>query len=423
MKYVSTFLVISLLMTGCLKQTARDSNREMDISTLKKTLTGAMKPLDYGLLDFEKMQFFKSGKSQIFRIGYIDEDMGEHFVLAELDATGKLVHGRRVQLTADIRQTGIEGRVILTDLQNNLVLESAISQGYVTALRDNHPGARTSASASMPVLVTALLVPTGQSIILVDIWILIGSGSGGANLRTYGKLQPDGDPYGGGNSGFSTPIYVEPEYIYDLPGIGIDRFFKCFDNVPSAGASYTITLCADLPSNNNPGASIDGKKVSAGHTFLIVNKTNGTSSVTQSFGFYPASEPSMTNPLSALPSELKDNGAQEINASISMSLTEEQFNKVRQTAISSATRQYALVDYNCSNYAIDVFNAVRTNPIQINPLNIALGHPVPVTINKSPQGLFLKLQSMKLNNDPEASKIKIDQTSNYKSPISKGECN
>jgi hypothetical protein len=90
-----------------------------------------------------------------------------------------------------------------------------------------------------------------------------------------------------------------------------------------------------------------------------------------------------------------------------------------------------LADYNCTNYALDIFNSVRATPINIASYKILLpgdtnpwgpSDPISVTIEKSPQELFAKLQEMKTSST-EAAKIKIDQTHNYRSPISKGECN
>jgi hypothetical protein len=261
---------------------------------------------------------------------------------------------------------------------------------------------------------------------------LDGTGGGGGGY---------GGGYGGSGDGsldYDVPVIVddlvkiEAEYIYNLPGVDLSKMFKCFDNVPSIGATYSIRLCSDIPSNSNPNASANFSAASGGHTFLTITKTNGSTSVTQSFGFYPSSQPSWIDPFSPVTSTLKDNGAQEINASLEMNLTETQFNTVKQNAISWSTRNYELTDYNCSNYAVDIFNSVRTTPIIIPGYQIVLpgntnpwapNNPITVTINKSPQMLFSKLQEMKNNNDPESSKIVIDQSHNYTAPISKGECN
>ncbi|MGN6402708.1 MAG: hypothetical protein ACTHMD_19780, partial [Flavisolibacter sp.] len=125
------------------------------------------------------------------------------------------------------------------------------------------------------------------------------------------------------------------------------------------------------------------------------------------------------------------NGSQEINASIEMTISESQFNTIKQNAINWSKRNYALGDYNCTNYAMDIFNSVRGIPISVDPYKVILpgdtnpwapSDPITITIEKSPQKLFAKLQEMKTTS-AESSRIAIQQDHNYRSPISKGECN
>ena len=145
--------------------------------------------------------------------------------------------------------------------------------------------------------------------------------------------------------------------------------------------------------------------------------------------------PSFLDPFGSIASTLKDNGVQEINASIEMNIDENQFNKVKQNAIAFSSRKYELADYNCTDYALDIFNSVRTNPIKVPPYKVILpgstgamtfnpaADPLAVFIEKSPQMLFSTLRQMKNSYHAEATRILIDQSHNYRSPVSKGECN
>ena len=226
-------------------------------------------------------------------------------------------------------------------------------------------------------------------------------------------------------------IEVEIDYQIDAPFISAAKIFNCFDAVPNVGATYSITLCADVPVNAYPTMAINSGS-SAGHAFLVVTKQNGNQSITQAFGFYPAQTPSIFNAFSPVAGGIKDNGGQEINASIQMSMTATQFGIIKQKAIGWSTEKYSLAAYNCSDYAINIFNAVSPKPLEIAPLTMAApgntnayspATPITIEINNSPQMLFARLQQIKKEGGPEASRISINQSHNYRSPISKGECN
>ena len=161
------------------------------------------------------------------------------------------------------------------------------------------------------------------------------------------------------------------------------------------GASFTVQLCVDVPINGNPAASSNVVGVSAGHSFLIVTKSGGGVSITQAFGYYPAKKLSVWDPFSALPSVIKNNGGQEINGMLTMSLSVEQFNNLRSAAINLSTKPYILDVSNCTDYALGVFNSVRTLPIELPPyivqqpgVIVSGGQVSPgftVTIQNSPQ--------------------------------------
>jgi hypothetical protein len=465
------FILISLtlvLIVSCKKEI---NNTKNDFSgyleNVKAALKDSLSANDYASLDFNRTVLTKvdSVRLYLLRIPLKVKDVKNDFVIVKTKVDGKVERGKIVHMEGadtafgNIGIKSFYGSITISSLSGNIRMQSAINNGYILAF---HPqmNLRTTLEAPVyPVYPGAIVLPevivysyinTSSGISVSDWWLLqslfYDYSFGGGTSGYYSSL--DGTSGGGGGGGYGgsgdgsldygVPVggddiaEIEAEYIYNLPGLDLNKVFKCFDNVPSTGAIYSIRLCSDIPSNSNPNASANFSAASGGHTFLTITKTNGGTSVTQSFGFYPSSSPSWIDPFAPVTSSIKDNGAQEINASLEMDLTETQFNAVKQNAISWSTRNYELAEYNCSNYAVDIFNSVRTNPLIIPGYQIVLpgntnpwapNNPITVTINKSPQMLFSKLQEMKNNNDPESSKIVIDQSHNYTAPISKGECN
>lgn len=414
---------------------------------------------------WEKEQLVQSNQ---LRIPLKGKPLQNEFVLLQTDDKGIISRGRMVSLyrisSDNEKHYNYHGNVTIRSLKGETLIQSTIKEGYITAFHERNSSASRQLllkAPELPEVIVIAYVNRDNGISMSD-WMLLQSffssgvgGTSGGSTGYYGSLSgnsgggtPGGGSYGGGGGSYPSgggssggsvtqdpPMEFEEEYIYDLPGIDINKIFKCFDNVPSNGATYTIKLCADLPSNSNPGASANFSAISGGHTFLTVTKTNGSVSVTQSFGFYPESMPSLLDPFGLVASTLKDNGVQEINASIEMNINESQFNKVKQNAIAFSSRKYELADYNCTDYALDIFNSARMNPIKVPPYKVILpgsagamtfnpaAEPIAVFIEKSPQMLFSTLRQMKNSYHAEASRILIDQSHNYRSPVSKGECN
>jgi hypothetical protein len=471
MRHLTLITLTLLLIASCKKEI---NNNKPDLSgyvqNVKAALKDSLTSNDYAALDFNRAVLSKVDRVQLYllRIPLKGKEVKNDFVIVKTNVDGKIERGKIVHIEGadtafgNIRIKSFYGSIIISSLSGTIRMQSVINNGYILAFHPQTNLRTTTVSPvypSIPVLPEVIVysyIHTSSGISFSD-WYLLqslfyDSDFGGGGMGGY-YSSLDGTSGGGGGGGGYTGGYdgsgdgsldygltvtvddmveIEAEYIYNLTGVDLSKMFKCFDNVPSIGATYSIRLCSDIPSNSNPNASANFSAASGGHTFLTISKTNGSTSVTQSFGFYPSSQPSWIDPFSPVTSTLKDNGAQEINASLEMNLTETQFNTVKQNAISWSTRNYELTDYNCSNYAVDIFNSVRTTPIIIPGYQIVLpgntnpwapNNPVTVTINKSPQMLFSKLQEMKNNNDPESSKIVIDQSHNYMAPISKGECN
>jgi hypothetical protein len=257
-----------------------------------------------------------------------------------------------------------------------------------------------------------------------------GDVGGQSGVVSYLEAPLDGSEFGGGGGG--QILDMELDMSANSPAVDIKKLFKCFDNVPDfPGTTYSMKLCADIPFNSDPSVAWAPIGGNPGHAFLVITKTNGNNSVTQAFGFYPIDGKSNITSQSPVPSKIVDDKYHEINASISIpSLDPPAFNLIRANAENVfSQKQYDIIGFNCSNFAIDLFNLARpsNNQIQASPYyaNIIPGIIPPViwVINKSPQELFKELKRLKENNLPDATNIIIQQNHLYKAPQTNGECN
>lgn len=158
---------------------------------------------------------------------------------------------------------------------------------------------------------------------------------------------------------------VDFEFVENLSPIDITKYLKCFSNIPDEGSICSIEILVDIPVDNHPNRLFNYEQGSPGHTFLQITKTNGNQSVTQNIGFYPNATWKM---LLAEPvqSKIVDNGEHEFNASLKMNITSEQLNNTLNYITNLATHDYDIDDYNCTDFALEVFNQSRVgNPIEI----------------------------------------------------------
>jgi hypothetical protein len=259
-----------------------------------------------------------------------------------------------------------------------------------------------------------------------NLWQLLDNRN---NIPLYVSAGTDGTTSGTDNTNPEGIIEVEFDGEQNVKSVDIEKIFKCFDLVNSNGASYAIKLNVDLPVNNDPFASVFGDQKSAvGHVFISLTKSNGVESITQVLGFYPARMPSFLDPENSVPSSISDDGESEVNARILMNLNESQFNHVIATAKALSTNNYNLKTFNCTDFALTVYNSVRQQPITISAYNAVFPNPYNpnypniVSIQQTPQMLFSELKNMK-SNGFESDNILIDQSKSTRSMRSKGECN
>ena len=444
------FTLLIVTMISCQKEVKDDSSNDF-INELKVQLAAKMEVESYNKVDFHKVVLSQIGPVTLIRIPFLNESIAGHFVLLEMERGSRTaIAGGAIISLGRAASERIPTHFSKYSLDGLLIDQSTITDGYIDAY---HPLLRVESMQDpykeLPEVIVTANYSDAYNPVPPSEWyylsaLLHSGGGGNSDNGYYGMADP---PMGGGGGSYVPGGYTggpvlpaaeekmmefEKEYVYSEQQIDVAKYFNCFNNVPSTGATFTVTLCADVPSNSNPGASANYSAVSAGHTFLTVTKVSGGEKVSQSFGFYPKEFPGKTDTFSPLTSTMRDNGVREINASLEMKITEDQFRTIKEKAIELSSKKYELGDFNCTDYAMDVFNSVRPIPIKISPLTVYLpGAPNPyvpgsantIRIEKSPQMLFLALKDRKDNNDIEAARIKIDLSDKYKSPESNGACN
>lgn len=488
MKKLIITSLLTLMFFACKKTDVHQKTTNSYLHMVLAHLRDSVSIKEFSSLDTTQPYLTKSSQSGYWslRLPFAGKPIKEDFLLLRTDTIGHILSGRIVHLNnssnPNPQSPAIPQDVSLSALSGKTILKSTITNGFIDALHPQEASGRQLKDVDSRTI-TVLPAPDADwlpEVVVVGYGggapptpyisldaLLGGVGNGDLGVNAGGGQADPGTGSGGsgsgnGSSGTTAPpsdpapapyapvdptfpslshnlggptsqaYDLEPEYIFGLQVIDIRKYFNCFDQVPSAGATYSVQLCADLPINNNPNASMNFSGVNAGHTFLVVTKANSGVSITQAFGYYPQSKPSILNPFAPIPGVIKNNGTQEINGAISMSLTADQFNILKTNAITLSSKPYVLDASNCTDYALNVFNSVRATPIVLSPyiVNepgiIMSGAPASngftVTVTNSPQQLFQKLTQMKANN-AESSNIQLDLSHNFMSPASHGECN
>lgn len=188
-----------------------------------------------------------------------------------------------------------------------------------------------------------------------------------------------------------------PDISDNEPQVSLQSLFNCFNQIPNNGATYSVKLCADLPVNGFANAPFNLTGKSPGHTFLILTKTNGTQSISQSVGFYPIG--SGGNPLNPnATGGFKNNGFpnHEYNASINANnLTASNFSLIMNNLLAHENDTYNIYYNNCTTIALQAFNLILTPDLQIETFTVALPSSPPQNVYflQSPQKLYKAIGS------------------------------
>lgn len=481
MKKQILFLLNVLCMVSCRKLMDSPFQSVRFIENIKIQLDDSLNTSIKDSLDYSGVILtrYNNESSSFLRIPLKEISMERRFVLLRLGANGKVLEGRLVvidrdmpsiQQSADVNATVTDelsakdklgsqfnGHIEIQYLNGRKCLVSSIAFGYIEQLHrydeislksmediDVWPIRPIAYKVLPEIVITASSVGGGGY--SYASWyslgsMFYGSGSSGAGISYVGNGSgisgyyslsggSSSRPTDGNSKGYTTKDnYVREDKTilidFELPPdkvVDINSYLNCFGLLPDAGTSCSIELFTDIPVDEKPMAGFNPKTYSPGHTFIQITKEGNGQRVSQNIGFYPASQAKTLLTTAPQDGVFADNEGHEFNASIKMHITAEQLKVVIDQIKTQASHpKYDIDDYNCTDFALQIFNSVRgMNPLEIPKLDI------PETMNpfgsNTPQGVYLKLKEMKSANSNEAANITLPGVKGYVGN-SHGSCN
>lgn len=406
---MKTLLLIpfaALFLLSCNKNIDSGNLEEKYPSNIKASLKDSLNPTDYANLDFVRFVKTKNdNKSRFFKVPFIGKKLSEDFILLYTDTSGRILEGLIIQLRQnEVSNTSkylYNGTIQIHYLNRAIKFISEVKNGYIKDSTEHSLAARS------------LVVPMGKEVypdIIVD-WYYGGSSytnssgffgfnSGG---RSVGYSRMDGNRSDEDDNGSRTnnretdeedDMLVDFEFIEDLSPVDITKYLKCFANIPDQGSTCSIEIFTDIPVDENSNKLFSWRTQSPGHTFLQIKKTNGNLTAMQNIGFYPVEGWKTLLTTAPVEGKFVDNSEHEYNASFKMNLTPEELQKTLNNMVYlSRSVKYDIDEFNCTDFALNVFNTARiSNPLEIPKYDIPGGTAINGT--NTPQGLYKQFKSM-----------------------------
>ena len=432
MKSISICLLLMIGLIGCRKDLQDNPNGYLP--AVQSFLKDSMAVNDYAALDFSRAVRTGNGEEDLYllRIPFKGTTLARRFVLLQTSGSGVLISGRMVDLYREEPDAArpFNGHITIHTLGGSPLLEDRIDRGYIQWPRRHSflMGVQSLQPDPYQMLPVVIVVAsrTSENTFTYSDWISLYSFFNDGSYAGGGYYSPMNDAmvYGGGGSGDGSSsfsgdsgndghVYMDPTVWVDfegqdqLPAIDVEKYLKCFSAIPDEGALCTIEIFADIPVDSDPNKIVNIYSGSPGHTFIQLKKSNGSKSAIQNIGFYPKLgwKPAITN--APIDGKLVDNGEHEFNASFKMSLAPQNFNSVLSEIIYLANFiRYDIDNYNCTDFALDVFNKTRRERLDIPQIHIPGNYPA--TGTRTPQGLYSLLRQMKNGGHPESDNITIN---------------
>lgn len=433
------FLIFLIVFISSCQKSVQNLNKldseEVFFTTVREKIATAFIDEDLADLDYSRIVKSKLINGRYYvRIAYKGRSVSEMYLSIITNSELGIMEASVVEISGLKKPNILSARIsdIVFDVKRRNLFDKKIDfyrvkNGY--SLKINTWGLRSDSEEAPDTDVNQDFLPENYlpPVIVVG-YIHSDFGGGGGGFTFF--IGTPGIEGGGGSQVAQTydPVtgdvgnqLLEIEFPMPKPKADLKKLLSCFSGVSSYGnVSYSVKLCADLPVNSNSNAYFNSS-LSPGHSFLTLSKVNGDQQITQSVGFYPGDNGEVN--------QIKDNGLNEFNASITMNLNEAQFKVLLQQLELLSNRVYSLNDFNCTDFALQAFNSIRSNPIAVSEMEIYVGYPgvnssvVAAFSGTSPQSLFNKLNELKNAGGVESANILIDRTHNSKAPLGHGECN
>ncbi|MEO7488858.1 MAG: hypothetical protein ABIU77_17235 [Ferruginibacter sp.] len=435
------FILFSMLffLISCRKESLLPVGDFTRVPLLKGYLKDSMTINDFGRLNFNGVTITNYNNGlKIILVPFVDSVQIQKFVAIKITGLEEIDEAKIIEMTMDTltdesrgkKAWDYSGQLTITSLAGNNIFSSPIENGYIKRsysgqTANNHRAPMNLPTIDLPEVIVMSHIPTsgGQT---YSTWVNMSSmfsnfgGGGNYYQNTYQST-------GGGGGGGAVPPKAAVQIDFETgnldPAVDLAKFLKCFTGIIDAGSTCTIKILTDIPMDGDPFAFFDYKTGSPGHTFLQFNKTNGSQSVQQNIGFYPVLDWKSIFATTPQTGKFVDNQGHEFNASLSMNLSPDKFKEVlMHMQYLSQFVKYDLDEYNCTDFALDIFNYRRDgSPLTIQKFDISAG--LAPDGSNTPQGLYQKLESMGKNtSDPESKNITIPGVKGF-AGNSNGACN
>ena len=432
------FILISLtVLISCQKEINIQNESAAYLQNIEAALKDSINNDDYRVLDFSRavLTSIKDDEALVLRIPFKNKIIRNDFVLLQLEKNGaikrgKIIHldgGERLINTSGNKAYRFDGNIKISSLDRKFKMQSEIVNGFISAFHPQERGASLGGVEELPEVVIICGGNSSGGGISWSDWMSLMSLFNDINYFSYySNMDGSGGGVGGGggsggsggssgsnnnsNGGISTTssIHIDYDSYVSRPAIDIAKYLNCFGSVPDGGANCSITIYTDIPVNGDPSEFFNWQTGSPGHTFLSFSKSNLGQSVQQVFGWYPSqSWEAMATP-APIDGKFVDDAGHEFNASLTISVTPQQLQSaITEVLYLSHSIKYDVDEYNCTDFALEVFNIVRDprNVIEIPMYDIPGGMAPNGTA--TPNGLYDKLKDMKAANGADASNINL----------------
>lgn len=394
MKQVTIFILLAALVIGCKKDQLLLNNKQNEkyLSRVIRSLKDSLSDKDFMSVDFDNIFLSKDSQNSSFivRFGLKGFSIEKDFILIQADIDTAIIRGSIVHVEEE-EINGDEGFIITI---------SSLGRQTSYVLKDDKEASGTQNQRAptdthdLPEVVVTSYSYSGLSSRWYFYYGLLGyggSGGGYGESNVYGSASYGGHRGGGGTAADKT-IIIETESTF-YPAINLQQYLKCFSYISNSNATYTIAILTDIPVNGDPNKLFDWRTLSPGHTFLQFKKTNGSESVQQSIGFYPQVGWKAIEASAPVASKFVDNQGHEFNASLTIIVNPDKFQRALNEAAYLSTMRYDIDNFNCTDFALAVFNAASGEPLLIPKYHMP--GSMYGEVSNTPQGLYNELVTLK----------------------------
>lgn len=373
-------LVILSMITGCIKQTQEP--KEAVINYLSHHLSTS----DFADLDKTSI------RESPFLIRFTSLSEPDKQILLQKKSDGSFANGKILVIKGIINKEGYQGSIEISNLDHSGKFRSVIRNGFIlsshttavtTTTSTNQTSSDRCNDCSIPeVIVSATYRNPYYNADDPFAWLNLFWLMGGDMPKTEYL------PLGGGGGGSET---IDTEIAENKEKIDAKKYMDCFDNIADVGATCTITISTDIPIDSRPDQFFDASAGAVGHTFIELWKMapNGQI-VSQNIGFYPTGTLKAATGMN-VESKIVNNAFHEYNARYTISVSPAQLRAATNQVRTLEQNTYNLSSFNCTDFALTVFNAAGANltipKYQIPAYGSTSG-------SNTPQGLYNKLMEM-----------------------------